>query len=847
MRLLETLLLKLADLQVRRPWAVVLVIAVSLIPAGWAASRLELRTSFSELLPDTKPSVIEMRRIESRLAGMSTLTVVAEGSGDIAALQRFVDRSSPRIRALGPDYVAAVDDGSRAVRAFFEQNKHLYADLEDLQKLRDDVVARYDYEVGKQSGMDLDILDEEDAPEAITPESLEQRFRKKIDEANKATPGVDGYYIGEEGKFAAILVRTRFGSGDQRAFELQAKIQRILDEEKPHFGDPSMRFGFTGNLITSAEQHRAIKGDLAQVGAWGVGMILAVVLLFFLRVRTLWAMTLTIGVGCVWAFAVAKLTVGYLNTATGFLVSIIAGNGINFAIIFMARFIEARRDERLNVGDAIRMSHRDTYGATLAASSAAMVAYGSLAATDFHGFKHFGIIAGAGMILCWVATFSFLPAFLVISERVAPMFHQRERAWRSRIRGVYGYPFALAARRFPRATTLIGVALAIGSFYLTARYFADDPMEYDLANIRNERTAPTSAGKLSVRVDKIVGRLGQDGRAILTQRLDQVEPLVRELERRRDAAPAEQKPFSKVVSIFDLLPKQQDEKLKLLREIDDRLARAKKHGFITDDDWKKLQVHVPDKLVPIGVDELPEQVARPFTEQDGSRGRIVYIVPTEGESVYDARYLMAWADSFRHVELPNGEVILGTGDPVIFSDMLINIREDAPKAILLSLLGTIAVILLAFRGRAPGWLALGTLLVGVAMLVAFLELGNIKLNFLNFVAIPIGIGIGADYAINLLKRRQIEGNLHLYRVLVHTGGAVVLCSLTTIVGYTALLLSINRAVKSFGLAAAVGELTTVVAVMLLLPGILFWRLRATSMMAVPSSRSARTLEAGEQD
>jgi hypothetical protein len=406
---------------------------------------------------------------------------------------------------------------------------------------------------------------------------------------------------------------------------------------------------------------------------------------------------------------------------------------------------------------------------------------------------------------------------------------------------MYGYPFALAARRFPRAVALVGLALGVGATALTARYFMQDPMEYDLANVRNERLTPTSAGLMSVRVDRIVGRLGQDGRAILTDHLDQVKPLITELERRRAAAPANQKPFSRVVSVYDLLPTGQEEKLRLVTEIQDRLDRAQKRGFISGEDWDKIQKHIPERLAPIEIADLPELVARPFTEKDGTRGRIVYIVPSEGRSVYDARYLMLWADSFREVKLPTGEVIRGTGDPVIFADMLINIGEDAPKAIVLSLLGTVIVILVAFRGGASGWLALGTLLLGIAYLVGFLAVKDIKLNFLNFVALPISIGVGADYVMNLMKRRQIAGDHDLFRVFVETGGAVVLCSLTTTLGYAALLLSINRAVQSFGLAAAVGEVTTLVAAMLILPALLFWHVRGaarerTGPTSVPRSR-----------
>ena len=42
------------------------------------------------------------------------------------------------------------------------------------------------------------------------------------------------------------------------------------------------------------------------------------------------------------AFAIAALTIGYLNTNTAFLGSIILGNGINFGIILLARYREQR-------------------------------------------------------------------------------------------------------------------------------------------------------------------------------------------------------------------------------------------------------------------------------------------------------------------------------------------------------------------------------------------------------------------------------------------------------------------------------------------------------------------------
>ena len=564
--LFEALLVRLGEFQNRRPLLVVLLVLSSLLPTGFLALHLTLRSAFSELLPDNKRSVIEMRHISERLTSSSTLSVVAQ-SESVDALKRFVDQLSPELRKLDPKLVTSVDDGTRDVQDFFRAHKHLYADLDDIQKMHDDIVDRYDYEVQKKSGMNLGLDDEDkaDIPPPVDAQAVEDKFKSKIDEAEKKQPGTDGYYIGKsKGQtWGAILVRTPLGGMDPRAFELRRQIEELVEKINPKRWDPAFYVGYTGNLITGAEGHRAITHDLTQVGAWGVGMILVVVFLFFLRLRVLFCMGLTILVGCTWAFAAAYLSIGYLNTASGFLVSIIAGNGINFGIIYMARYIEARRAGEA-VHDAVLTAHRETRTATLAAAAAAMVAYGSLAVTNFRGFKHFGVIGGLGMFLCWIVTYLLLPPTLVLTERFKPMF-RGVPGWRSRARGFYGYPFVWLAKRAPRAIALFGLLSGAVTIVIAARYFIADPMEYNLRPVlkTNSPNQQSSASQLSGRVDDLVGRAGQDGRAIVVDRVDQVQPLVTELLKRRDAAPPDLKPFEKVVTIFDLLPKDQPKKIEL--------------------------------------------------------------------------------------------------------------------------------------------------------------------------------------------------------------------------------------------------------------------------------------------
>ena len=828
---------RLLAFQVGRPWAVLALALLLTLPAAVAAAGLGLRTDFSELLPDNKPSVVEMRRVSQHLTSASTLTIFAEVDHPNApALRAFADALAPRIRALGPDWVGTVDEGTQERRKFFDRNKLLYAPLADIEKVHDEVRERWDWEVGQRTGGDLGLDDE--PPPPLTAESVKKRFSEQT---KKLEDDTGGYYLGEGNKVVVVLVRTPVEPGSEAAAKrLRTRIDQIVAEIDATRLDPTMKVRYTGDFITSLEEVRAIKDDLGQVGAWGIGMVLLAVFVFFLRARTIVLMGLTIAVGLVWTFGVARFTVGYLNSSTGFLVSIIAGNGINFGIIYMARFLEARRLEGASPEQAARTAHEGTWVGTFAAALAAMVAYGSLAITDFRGFKHFGIIGGAGMLLCWLSTYLFLPTMLVAWERWRPT--TAGAGWLERARALYGRGFAWLALRAPRAITVFGLALGLAGTAYTVRYFHDDPIEYDMRKLRTERTKPTDAGELSERTDKVVGSVGQEGMAIMVDRLDQVLPVKAELERVKAAAAADQKPFEQVVTIFDLLPSDQKAKLPLLADTRAVLHKARGRGFITDADWRDLEGYLPAAdLQQIGPGDLPEQMARAFVEKDGTRGRIVYIVPKSGRSIWDAHYLKLWASSFRSIHLPGGEVIKGSGRAVIYADMIDAVVEDAPKAIAASLLGTILIVLLAFRGRRAAFTVLATLLLGVAWMIGFLATHRpldelmagaralhlspadpIKLNFLNFVALPITFGIGADYAVNVMQRYEREGHARLRAIVVETGGAVVLCSLTTTLGYLSLTLSVNQAVVSFGTAAAAGEIACIVAAVLVLPAALAW-------------------------
>jgi predicted RND superfamily exporter protein len=97
---------------------------------------------------------------------------------------------------------------------------------------------------------------------------------------------------------------------------------------------------------------------------------------------------------------------------------------------------------------------------------------------------------------------------------------------------------------------------------------------------------------------------------------------------------------------------------------------------------------------------------------------------------------------------------------------------------------------------------------------------HVKINFINFIAFPITFGIGVDYAVNVMARYLRDGARDVAAAVRGTGGAVGLCSLTTIIGYSSLLVAQNVGLFLFGLLAVFGEIACLTTAIIVLPAVL---------------------------
>ncbi len=756
----------------------VLAAAALIVALGVAlAVRLRLATDLAELLPTDDPAVVATKEIQARLGGVVPLQV-AIASPSKAANLAFAEALTSALRH--EPLVAHAAYEVHAERAFFERNWWLYLDPADLASMRELLTKHVQW---RKNPLLVD-LDDDDAE----LRALEARIRKRIPAAERFP---EGNFMSADGTLVVIMVWPPGTMAREHGGEaLVARVHALIDG-LPHAG---LRVELAGSIEDAIRERHALENDLAWASGLCLVLVSLVVVLFYGRLRALPLMAAPALCGIAVALGVGELAFGQLNTSTAFLGSIILGNGINAAIIQLARYEEERRGGA-SLEDALVRSVTGTIRATGIAALAASVAYASLMLTHFRGFSQFGLIGAVGMITAWLATIIVLPALIATIDR-----------GRARVRlGIaFGAPFGVLAGRAPRAITAVALALSIGAAIALAGYVRD-PFEYDLRHLRSVQT--DERAELVARTEAIFGTFTP---TILLARTPEQPAEIAAILRARGGDV-----LGEIITLDALLPGTPDAQRAKLETID-AIRRVVRDPLLPDSALAKLARWTPpDDLAVVTAATLPETMTRPLRDPAGELQPVVIAYRSKRISYWNGRDLIALAAVVRRVELRDGTVVHAGGNPVVFASMVEAIAQDGPLATLASFAAVALLVIALARGVRGAVVVLGALVTGVLWLAGAAALADVRVNFLNFIALPLTFGIGVDYAINIYLRYRAGGGI--VETLRATGGAVVLCSLTTMIGYASLLLADSQALRSFGKLAILGELSCLSVAVLVMP------------------------------
>lgn len=868
---------------------IVLLTTFLVIVSSWTyASHLELRSDFLELLPRDSPGFQAFEHQLGRVGGGASLLVVVQ-SPDRAANEKLIDDLSAKlgerldghkkcvaacsatpgappdaacVAKCGPEIISYLETGTKDVRKFFQDHKWLYADTSDLV----DADNTLDHQIALNGGFSL----EEDAtpkpavthaaasdpsahPRSPSPTNAPapspadekkpalgmDQFRERWKaQANKNDDFPTGYFATPDGKMLGIrIVTTSGGLGDSSGDALVEQVTRMIGDLHPEKYQPAMTWGLAGDIPNALEEKKSLVSDAATATGIAFVLILGGIVVYF---RSPWSLIVLavpafVGIGCAYSFAM--VTFGYVNTSGAFLGAIILGNGINYPIVLLSRYREFRARGQ-EPKEARRDAVLNAFRAELVGAMVGGIAYGSLIVTRFRGFSQFGMIGFAGMILVWASMIPTVPALLVTIEWMQSKLPRYLRDPPIRFspdgaRGPIIKRIAIVTERVP----MLFLALAVlGCLFSVIKLpaFLHDPWEYNFDNLGSRGSKHGGAGEWSNKAEKVFGgKMNIAGALMLADTVDEV-PLIKQQIFQNDADDKQGQLVAQVATVDDLLPgteAEQKQKLEILDRIRDKLTDNVLASMAPEERARVAEIKPPDDLDAVAAKDLPPLLRRRFEEANGTVGTVFYVKYKNDVSLSDGHNLLRIAKTTDNVRLPDGRIVQTASRSTIFAEMLRSMERDGPLATVVSLSAVFVVVILATRSVRGAVAVLSALVIGVLWAVGGGAFFGLKLNFLNFIALPITFGIGCEYPFNVFDRSRLLGG-DMTSALKRTGGAVALCSFTTAIGYSSLLFADNQALQSFGRLAMSGELACIVTALFVLPSLLhLWKPSVTEKAA----------------
>ena len=769
-----------------------------------------LRTDLEELLPEQARSVRDLDEVRSRLVTTSSLAILMI-SDDTRASKRFVDDLAREIAALPPSVCAGVEYRIDRELEFFKKRRSLFIDLSDLKIIRNYIQERMQYELTLYNP--LTIVENRSIPEpTLDLKALQKKYTSMTGPYDRF---VDGYYATPDQKQRVILANLPGNkSGISASKELREAVDRILLSLNPRSYAPDLEIHFAGGAQDLIDEHEALVEDLLLSTIVVCVLVTLAMWLYFRSITGTLSLILALLIGTLWTFGAGYFQVGYLNANSAFMASIVIGNGINFGIILLARFLEERQ-KRKDVARSVYISFARTLPATGIAAMAAGLAYGSLWLTSFRGFRQFGIIGFTGMVLCWLATYTFLPSFLILLNRLGWMESKTpRRSSRNLTRGL-----AWLVEKHPKWILVFTLVATLASALSLGR-MGPELIETDMKKLRNIKSAQSGSMYWGEYVDKLFDRYLLPVVA-LPRNPEDVQKIAEELKKTKTQE-GDRSFIVNISTLDDFIPKQQEEKIRTLREIDQLLPRQLLVQLNPKEQSMARELLSEGSFQPFNVNDLPPLVRDKFRERDGTLGKLVLIEPSLSPELQKSENLIHFVHSVRDSvdRVAPGTAVAGTLP--VTSDLFESIVRDGPQATLFAFLAVILLVVALFREKRTIVLCTFSLLIGVLWLFGYILIFGQKINFLNFIALPITFGIGVDYGVNVFQRYRLERKNGITPVLHQTGGAVLLASFTTITGYGSLLIASNQAFVSFGKLAVLGEITCVFAAILSLPALIRW-------------------------
>ncbi len=580
--------------------------------------------------------------------------------------------------------------------------------------------------------------------------------------------------------------------------------QALVDDVRTRIGRATFGKNVTaelaGSYVSAVAQAAALRRDM--IVEITVSTI-AVVLFVWWFTRSLMAAHLVfvpVALAIAASLAVGGEVFGPLTPIVMGAAAILIAQGIDFPVHYFVRYRNERRtrDREAALHAAQMAMVRPFFG--IAATT--LAAFLALLISRFPGMRQFGFVLALGIVICLLAALLLFPVLLMPVDRLI-------RPASERIPWVVRWAEAILRTRWRVAIAWSLVALGAISWVWVGRNGVR--MDLDLRNAM----APGDPGREALeRLEKDL-----DGSLIPVYAL--VDP---------GAPTAALRGATRIAGATgpqDLLPSEADrERVARFRErtkgwVDGTLADLARMGFRPEQFRKGLQTLEAAFAAPAPTAadlDRPEFAALRRTvryEEGGRPYDVIVLFPTRS----------VWNPEERREFDGEVRARLGAGVrffspfhlPDHYSEVL---NTDLLRIVMFTVTGIVILTLVSVGSIRDGFFALVPVVLATGMTLGAVVLMGGRINVINMAAIPIILAVGVDGGIHFMVRFRESRDRDPVATIREVGPGIWGSAATTLLGFGSIASSMTPGMASMGYLVVVGTVTSVLASLFLLPGLL---------------------------
>lgn len=653
------------------------------------------------------------------------------------------------------------------------------------------------------------------------------------------------YLLTNEGRLGFVLLRLAEGQGDNFAQGSKAidTLRRLIAQVGARH--PETQIGLTGLPVMENDEMRVSQVSMMEASLLSLFGVACLFVAGFGGLRHPLMTVAALLLAMAWSFGYITLAVGHLNILSISFGVLLIGLGIDFGVHYLARYLQLHRTTRCP-SEALVQTARAVGPGIVTGGVTTSIAFFMAGLTEFTGIAELGVIAGGGILLCMVAALVVLPAMIYLADAKRP--NQLVPAPLD----VYGWLNPLFRRpRVLLAATLAGTMLV--SLGLSRLWY-----DHNLLNLQPEGMESVELERrllhesdqsvwfaLSIAESRqdLLNRKARFLELPSVQRVEEIASLFPSDHQRkrpviqrifRSLAELPERPpripvdppddLGKVLGRAQALVAGSPQTLRTERQLE-QVRQALRQTPVAEcySRFSDYQQRMAGDLLsrlhtlwamanpePPKLTDLPDSLVTRFV---GKNRRYLLKIYSKG-NIWDMDAMERFVSDVRSVD-PRA-----TGNPLQTYEASRQMKRSYEQAAWYALAAVLLVLYVDFRSLRYTLLAMVPLGLGMLQLLGLLGLLNIPLNPANMIVLPLILGIGVDDGVHVVHDFRLQKGR--YRMSPSTASAVLITSLTTMVGFGSLMIASHRGLQSLGRVLTIGVSCCLFTSLVMLPAWLAW-------------------------